>query len=71
MALVPTINSHEKNRGAVDSKQRTDCVELSREDLQDDEREGELAESCAHVGAFEGALRGADFDESVVPSQGM
>jgi hypothetical protein len=63
VALEAAVHGNEENGEAVDGKEGADGVELLGEDLEDDEREGELAEGGAHVGALEGALGGADFDE--------
>jgi hypothetical protein len=41
----------------------TDAVEFTSENLQDHESEAELAQGGADVGALEGTLGGADFDE--------
>ncbi|KXH37567.1 hypothetical protein CSIM01_07495 [Colletotrichum simmondsii] len=62
VALVPAEDGDEHDGGAVDGEQGADGVELRGEDFEDDEGEGELGEGCAHVGAFEGSLGGADFD---------
>ena len=64
--LLPPQQARQKNAGTVDGEEGADGVELGGEDLEDDEREGELAEGGADVGAFEGALGGADFDEFFV-----
>lgn len=63
VALVPPVHGDEEDGDAVDGEEGADGVELGREDLEDDEGEGELAEGGAHVGAFERALGGADLDE--------
>lgn len=63
MALVPTIYRHEKYSRAVNGEERPDGVEFGREDLEDDQREGELSEGRAHVSTFKGALGSADLDE--------
>ena len=62
---MPPVRTHGQHPGAVDGKERADAVELAREDLKHDEREGELRERRADVGAFKGALGGADLDELV------
>ena len=41
----------------------TNTVELAGENFEHDERETELAETRADVGAFERALRGSDLDQ--------
>src|SRR2546423_15230899 len=61
--LLPPICTYEQHPGTVDGKERTDAVEFACEDLKYDESEGELRERGAHVGAFEGALCGADLYE--------
>lgn len=63
---IPTLPPQETRHHDETSKYRkqcTDAVELLREDLEDDEGEGELGERGAEVGALKGALRGADLDE--------
>lgn len=66
VALVAAVYGYEHDGGAVDGKEGADGVELGREDLEDDEGEGELAEGGAHVGALEGALGGPDLDEPAI-----
>lgn len=61
--LHPPIQTRKQNPRPVERKQRADGIELGREDLEHDEGEAELPEGGADVGAFEGALGGADFDE--------
>lgn len=51
-------------RTSINSKQRPNTIKLRRENLQDNKTERELTESSADVGAFKGALRGTDLDES-------
>lgn len=63
LALVAAVDGDEQDGDAVGGEEGADGVELLGEDLEDDEGEGELPEGGAHVGAFEGALRGADLDE--------
>ena len=63
VALEATVGSDEDDGDAVGGEEGADGVELLGEDLEDDEGEGELAEGGAHVGAFEGALGGADLHE--------
>lgn len=64
MTFVAAVHGDEHDGGAVDGEEGADGVELGGEDFEDDEGEGELAEGGPHVGAFEGALGGADLDES-------
>lgn len=64
VALVAAVDCDEHDGGAVDGEEGSDGVELGREDLEDDEGEGELREGGAHVGALKGPLGGADLDES-------
>ncbi|TFB00297.1 hypothetical protein CCMA1212_007962 [Trichoderma ghanense] len=64
VALVAAPDGDKQDGGAKGGEEGADAVELLGEDLEDDEGEGEDAEGGAHVGAFEGALGGADFDES-------
>jgi hypothetical protein len=64
--LLPSIRAHGQHPRTVDGEERTDAVEFTREDLEHDERKGELGERGADVGSFEGALCGADLDELVV-----
>lgn len=64
--LLPSKQAHDHHRGPIHRKQRTDAVELGREDLQHDQREAELGQRGADVGAFKGALGGADFDHFIV-----
>ena len=66
VALLPTQEAGEQHAGAVYGEEGADAVELAREDLEHDEREAELRERGAHVGAFERALEGAHFDKLVV-----
>lgn len=66
IALVAAEDGDQEDGAAVGSKKRADGVELAGEDLEDDQGEGELGEGGAHVGAFKGALGGADFGESTV-----
>ena len=63
LALVAAVDGDEQDGDAVGGEEGANGVELLGEDLEDDEGEGELPESGAHVGALEGALRGADLDE--------
>lgn len=44
----------------------TNTVKLASKDLKHNQREAELAQRGADVGAFEGALGGADLDELFV-----
>ena len=60
VALVPAVDGDEEDSGAVDGEEGANGVEFGREDLEDDEGKGELAEGGARVGAFEGALGGPD-----------
>lgn len=62
VALVAAVHGHDHDGGAVGREEGAGGVELGREDLEDDEGEGELGEGGAHVGAFKGALGGADLD---------
>ncbi len=65
--LPITLHSPEstgsQDPGPIDSEQSPNGVELRGEDLENDEGEGKLGERGADVGALEGALSGADFDE--------
>ena len=61
--LLPPIRAHEQHSRPIHGEQRADAIEFRGEDLQDDQREGELRQGSAHVCAFEGALSGADFDQ--------
>lgn len=63
ISLMSPVDGCQCNARPVRGEQRSNGVELGAEDAQHDEGEGELAECSAHVGAFEGALSGADFDE--------
>lgn len=63
IALMAAQQARAQDAGAVHGEQRADAVELGREDLQHDEREGELAQRGAHVRAFERALQRPDLDE--------
>lgn len=65
VALVAAVDGDEHDGGAVDGEEGADGVELGREDLEDDEGEGELAQGRAHVGALKGALGCADLDEFI------
>jgi hypothetical protein len=64
--LLSPIRTHSQHPGAVYGEERADAVEFAGEDLEHDEREGELRQRRADVGAFEGALCGPDLDELVV-----
>lgn len=66
IALLATVGADEEHAGAVDGEQGADGVELGGEDLEHDEREGELRERRADVRALEGALCRAHFDQLVV-----
>lgn len=66
--LIPPVQTHKQHPHAIRSEQGADRVEFGCEDFEDDEREGELPECSANVRPFEGALRGADFDE---PERGV
>lgn len=48
---------------AIDGEEGADAVEFGCEDLENDEGECKLGDSRADVGALEGALSSADFDE--------
>lgn len=61
--LLPPEPAGGEDAGAVGGEQGADAVELGGEDAQDDEGEGELRQRGADVGAFEGALGGAHFDQ--------
>jgi hypothetical protein len=61
--LLSPKQADEQDARAVDCKQRSDGVELGREDLQHDEGKGELSNCSANVGAFKCSLRSADLDE--------
>lgn len=43
--------------------QLTNTIKLLRKDFEHDQREAELTQAGPDVGAFEGALGGADLDE--------
>ncbi|KAI9652341.1 MAG: hypothetical protein M1831_006888 [Alyxoria varia] len=60
--LAPHSRDHQ-NSHTIHSEQRAHRIELAREDLEHDQREGELPERGAHVGPFEGALSGAELDQ--------
>jgi hypothetical protein len=62
--LISAVHAHQQYACAICSEQRADGIELRGEDLEHDEREGELTEGGADIGAFEGSLRGANFDKS-------
>lgn len=63
LALIAAVDGDEEDGGAIGGEEGADGVELRGEDLEDDERKGELPEGGAHVGALKGALGGADLDE--------
>ena len=71
VALVAAVDGDEEDGGAVDGEEGADGVELGREDLEDNEGEGELAEGGPHVGALKGALGSPDLSESVMPKLGL
>lgn len=57
--------SNNEDTGTVDGEQRTDTVELGGEDLEDDERKGELGEGSSNVGTFEGSLGSPHLDNLI------
>lgn len=61
--LLSAVSTDGQHPGTVDGKEGADAVEFAREDLEHDEREGELGQRGADVGAFERALCSADLDE--------
>jgi hypothetical protein len=68
--LRATEESDKENAGAIDGKQGTDTVELGGEDLEDNQRKGELGESCPNISPFEGTLGSADLDNLVGSEDG-
>lgn len=64
--LLPSKEAGNEDAGTVEGEQCANRVELRSEDLEDDEGEGELAQSGSDVGAFEGPLCGSDFYELFV-----
>jgi hypothetical protein len=65
VALLPPEQTRAEHPRPVHGEERADAVELRREDLEDDQRKGELAEGGADVGALERALCRPDLDELV------
>ena len=63
LTLLSPEQADEEDARAVHGKQGTDGIELSREDAQHDEGEGELADGGADVGAFKRPLRCPDLHE--------
>ena len=63
LALVAAIEGDEKNAHSVRSEECADGVELFGENLENDEREGELAQGRAHIRALKGTLGRAYFDQ--------
>ncbi|KAH9867723.1 hypothetical protein IAQ61_008318 [Plenodomus lingam] len=61
--FTPSQRAHAHDASPVHGKQRPDAIKLGGKDLEHDECEAELADGGAHVGAFKGALGGADFDK--------
>ena len=61
--LLAPEQADEQDAGTVDCKQGADGVELGSENLQHDEGKGELADGCAHVGAFKRPLCCADLNQ--------
>lgn len=57
------VGTDKHYRHAIDGEEGADAVEFGCEDLEDDEGERKLRDSCADVGALKGALSSADFDE--------
>lgn len=53
------MDGHKQDGDAVDGKESTDRVELSSEDLEDDQCKGELPQGRTDVCAFKGALGSA------------
>lgn len=64
--LLSPVRADEQDAGTIHGEQRADGVEFRGEDLEDDEREGELRQRGPDVGAFEGALGRTHFDQLVV-----
>lgn len=60
IALMSPEQTNAQNPKPVCREQSPDRVEFRLEDLEDDEREGELRQGRSNVGAFEGPLGGAD-----------
>lgn len=58
--FMPAEQAREQDACAIDGKQGPDGVELGREDLQHDEREGKLADGRPDVGSLKGPLSRAD-----------
>jgi hypothetical protein len=61
--LLPSISTCDQHPCTVGCKARTDAVEFADKDLEHDKCEGELGQQRADIGAFEGALCGADLDK--------
>lgn len=64
--LVATVKTDHQDSRTVDGEKRANTVEFLGEDPQNDQRKGELRESGAHVGSFEGSLRCPYFDYLVL-----
>ena len=61
--MPPPRQPDQKYTRPVQREQGANGVEFGGEDFEDYEGEGELAQCGADVGAFEGALGGAYFDQ--------
>lgn len=65
ISLRAAEQPNDEDSATVDSKERTNTVELGGEDLEHDEGEGELGEGRADVGTFKGPLSSADLDDFI------
>ena len=66
VALLPPISSDRQHASSVYSEQSTNGVELGGENLQDDEREGELRQRRSYISSLEGALSGSNLDKLII-----
>lgn len=59
----PPVGADKHHCHAIDGEKGAHAVEFGCKDLEDDEGECKLGDSCADVGTLKGALSSADFDE--------